>query len=60
MNRPLSFVLLLLLAAPAPAHAHHVKEQTHDMGTAAAPKAAAVPLYTDLGTWHHAVKTKSP
>jgi tetratricopeptide (TPR) repeat protein len=52
MNRPLSFVLLLLLlAAPAPAHAHHVT------GTAAS--SSAVPLFTDLGTWHHAVTTKS-
>jgi tetratricopeptide (TPR) repeat protein len=59
MNRPLSFVLLLLLAGPAPALAHHAREQAHDMGTAAAPHAAAVPLYTDLGAWHHAVTTKS-
>jgi len=59
MNRPLPFLLLLVLAAPVPAHAHHDKKQAHDMGTAAAPRAAAVPLYTDLGSWHHAVSTKS-
>src|SRR5215203_4674174 len=59
MNRLLSLLLLFHLAAPVPAQAHHVEEQAHDMGAAAAPQAAALPLYTDLGSWHHAVSTKS-
>jgi tetratricopeptide (TPR) repeat protein len=59
MNRPSAILLLLALAAPAPALAHHTADKAqHDMGSAAkTPK--ALPLYTDLGSWHHAIKTKS-
>jgi hypothetical protein len=58
MNRPLLAVVVILLVA-APARAHHLEKQAHDMSAAPAAKAKALPLYTNLGTWHHAVKTKS-
>jgi tetratricopeptide (TPR) repeat protein len=39
-----------------------MQAQTHEMPAAAAkPSAAAAPpVYTDLGTWHHAIRTRSP
>src|SRR5436853_18778 len=54
--------LLLVFAlalAPLPAQAHHLDAQAHDMPAAGAA-GARLPIYTDLGTWHHAIRTRSP
>ena len=48
----LSMLIALALAAPGPAHAHHLD--------ALKPAPGGLPLYAGLGTWHHAITTRSP
>src|SRR5689334_412132 len=51
--------LALLLAVPLSARAHHLDRQQHDMPASHAG-AKGLPLYANLGSWHHVVRTKSP
>jgi hypothetical protein len=63
MRRTVSLLALIAALAPAAASADHMPAQTHDMAAPAAgsapAKPGALPLYTNLGTWHHEIKTRS-
>lgn len=52
-------LFLVLACSPLPAGADHTTETAH-MPAAAPAVGARLPLYTDLGTWHHAIRTRSP
>ena len=57
----LALAAALVASAPAAALAHHTDAQSHDMAPAAASaQAGTLPLYTNLGTWHHKIQTRSP
>src|SRR5882672_5298221 len=56
-----AFVLGCALTAPA--RAHHLDPAggtAHGAAASPAAASAALPLYPGLGTWHHAVRTRSP
>jgi tetratricopeptide (TPR) repeat protein len=51
-------LLALALAIPCPARAHHLESAKR--APAASGAHDGLPLYAGLGTWHHAVRTRSP
>jgi tetratricopeptide (TPR) repeat protein len=61
MSRFTLALIAVLASWPCAAAAHHLASQAKASAAPAAARAAArVPLYTDLGTWHHAIRTRSP
>ncbi|MEP7027873.1 MAG: hypothetical protein ABI960_04690 [Candidatus Eisenbacteria bacterium] len=57
---PILAIALVGLLAPYIARAHHTTAQAHDMPHSGAAAPASVPLFSDLGSYHHAIKTRSP
>jgi hypothetical protein len=57
---PMLVAAVLVAALAVPARAHHLEHAAAAHATGAAPAAAGLPLYADLGTWHHAIRTRSP
>jgi tetratricopeptide (TPR) repeat protein len=58
----LTLAAALAAFAPSASSAHHTTAQPHDMAQpgASAATSKGLPLYTNLGTWHHTIQTRSP